>query len=131
MKRPASPRSFANEGFSLIELLVVVAVISIITTVAVQAIVFTRGTALDKAIAAQEHSINTSYRALKAVATSPLPVVEEEIIDFIEADPSVGFPIPRTMEGPEGLCTLRFDAVSERFSYVRETDEASPLITAN
>ncbi len=131
MKRPVSSRGPAIEGFSLVELLIVVAVISILTTVAVQAIVFTRGTALENAITAQEHSINTSYRALKAVATSPLPATEEDLIDFIEASPNLGFPIPRTMEGPDGLCTLRFDVASERFSYINEPDQPAPLITSN
>jgi prepilin-type N-terminal cleavage/methylation domain-containing protein len=131
MKRPASLRSFANKGFSLVELLIVISVISIITTVAVQAIVFTRGTALESAISAQEHSINTSYRALKAVAANPLPTTREEIIEVIESDPNVGFPVPRTMEGPDGICTLHFDAASERFSYIRLPDDPAPLVTVN
>ncbi len=107
----------SRDGFSLLELLVVVAVIAAFLTVAVPLVSDVGEAARESAILRQEQTVNGAYRALKSVR-SPMPTNRDDILQLLASDPNVRLQPPLTMSGPEGLRTLQYLAATDEFAYI-------------
>lgn len=126
MTAPEPILTRATAGFSLAELLVVIAVIAVITGVALPAIANVRESARDTVVQHQEQLINNVYRTVKAVRPT-MPTTQAEILEILASDPRAKIEPPQTIEGSGGTLTLVFDTSSDRFTYVSPDDPLSGI----
>lgn len=122
----ARPRDLRSSGaFSLVELLVVIAVIGIVSMVAFPMISDFRGSAQESAIRVQEQQLNQSYRSLKSI-TPDLPTDGPAILAVLSTNAMVGIRPPTEMEGPPGRMVLTYLPETDLFAYVPSDGSTPP-----